>query len=47
MQNGKIRFTQGLMGSREWSAVSIHTIEAGTQAKVVAVEGNALRIEAI
>jgi len=46
-QNGKIRFTQGLMGSREWSAVSSNTIEAGSQAKVVAVEGNALRIESI
>ena len=46
-QNGKIRFTQGLMGSREWSAVSSMTIEAGSQAKVVAVEGNALRIEVL
>lgn len=46
-QNGKIRFTQGVMGSREWSAVSSNTIEIGSQAKVIAVEGNALRIEAI
>lgn len=46
-QNGKISFTQGLMGSREWVAVSNETIETGEQAKVVAVEGNALRITQI
>jgi membrane protein implicated in regulation of membrane protease activity len=44
---GKIQFTQGLMGSREWPAVSNLAIAAGTHAKVVAVEGNSLRIEAI
>ncbi len=44
-QNGKIRFTQGLMGSREWVAVANQTIETGSNARVVAVEGNALRIE--
>ena len=43
-QNGKIRFTQGLMGSREWPAVSNEPIEAGSDATVIAVEGNALRI---
>jgi inner membrane protein len=43
-QNGKIQFTQGLMGSREWTAVSNETIDAGAVATVVAVEGNALRI---
>lgn len=46
-QNGKIRFTQGLMGSREWTALANQTIEAGSTARVVAVEGNALRIEVI
>ena len=45
-QNGKIRFTQGLMGSREWAAVSNNTIEVGSEAKVIAVEGNALRVAA-
>jgi membrane protein implicated in regulation of membrane protease activity len=44
-QNGKIRFTQGLMGSREWPAVSEDAIEAGSNATVSAVEGNALRIK--
>ncbi len=43
-QNGVIRFTQGLMGSREWAAVSSETIDVGSNATVVAVEGNALRI---
>ncbi len=46
-QNGKIRFTQGLMGAREWPAVSNETIAEGVEARVVAVEGNALRIKAI
>lgn len=46
-QNGKIQFTQGLMGSREWPAIANETILEGTQARVVAVEGNALRIQRI
>lgn len=43
-QSGTIRFTQGLMGSREWVAVSDEPIEAGSHAIVIAVEGNTLRI---
>ena len=43
-QNGTIRFAQGLMGSREWVALSDEPIEAGSDATVVAVEGNTLRI---
>ncbi len=43
-QSGKIHFTQGVMGSREWVAVSNEIIETGCNAKVVAVEGNELRI---
>jgi len=43
-QNGKIRFAQGLMGSREWSAISDETIEAGSDASVIAVIGNTLKI---
>ncbi len=43
-KNGKIRFTQGLMGSREWTAIADETIEAGGEAIVVAVVGNALKI---
>lgn len=46
-QNGKIQFTQGLMGSREWPAVSNEPVAEGVQARVVAVEGNSLRIQAI
>jgi inner membrane protein len=44
-QNGKIRFTQGLMGSREWPAIADEVIETGAEATVIAVEGNALRIK--
>lgn len=43
-KNGTIRFTQGLLGSREWVAISDELIEAGSNAAVVAVEGNTLRI---
>lgn len=43
-QNGKIRFAQGVMGSREWTAISDETIEAGSDAAIVAVVGNALKI---
>lgn len=46
-ETGKIQFTQGLMGSREWLAVSNIEIATGVQARVIAVEGNALRIESV
>jgi len=46
-QNGKIRFTQGLMGAREWVAISNQTIAEGAEARVTAVEGNMLRIEPV
>jgi len=44
-QTGKIRFTQGLMGAKEWVAISNQVIAEGTEARVIAVEGNALRVE--
>lgn len=43
-QIGKIVFTQGIMGSREWSAVADEDIAPGTQAVIVAIEGNMLRV---
>jgi membrane protein implicated in regulation of membrane protease activity len=46
-QNGSVRFAQGLLGSREWVALSDEPIEAGASASVVAVEGNTLRISKI
>lgn len=46
-KNGKIGFAQGLMGAREWVAVSDEEINKGTEAEVVAVEGNSLRIKPI
>lgn len=44
-QNGTIRFTQGVMASREWVAFSNAPLEIGDFARIVAVEGNALRVE--
>lgn len=41
---GRIRFIQGLMGSREWRVVSDVWIDEGEQATVVGVEGNVLRV---
>jgi inner membrane protein len=46
-KTGKIRFTQGLMGAREWVAIANQPISEGTEARVIAVEGNTLRIESI
>jgi membrane protein implicated in regulation of membrane protease activity len=46
-QTGKIRFTQGLMGAKEWPAISDQPISASTEAKVVSVEGNTLRVETV
>lgn len=43
-QNGKITFTQGVMGSREWVAVADEEIAVGQTAKIIAIEGNALRV---
>lgn len=44
---GKIRFSQGVMGSKEWSAVSEQTLAVGQAASIVAVEGNSLRVAAV
>ncbi|MBC7788070.1 MAG: NfeD family protein [Methylophilaceae bacterium] len=44
---GKINFLQGVMGSREWVAVSNDPIDAGEEAALVAVEGNILRVKQI
>lgn len=46
-KNGKIRFAQGLMGDREWTAIASEVINEGTEATVLAVEGNALKIKAV
>jgi inner membrane protein len=43
-QNGTIQFTQGVMGSREWIAFSDEYLNVGDYARVVSVEGNALRV---
>ena len=44
-QNGRIRFAQGVMGSREWAVIADEEIEAGTEAVIIAIEGNALRVK--
>lgn len=46
-QNGRIQFPQGVMGSREWAAVSGEEIEAGAEAAIVAIEGNSLRVKRV
>jgi len=43
-QNGRIRFTQGVMGSKEWTAISDVNIASGQEAKIISVEGNAVRV---
>ncbi len=44
---GEISFVQGVMGSRQWVAVSNEAIEVGASACVEAVEGNVLRIKQV
>ncbi|HEX5539167.1 MAG TPA: NfeD family protein [Methylophilaceae bacterium] len=44
-QNGKIRFAQGVMGSREWVAIADEDINAGADAIITGIEGNALRVQ--
>lgn len=44
-QNGKIRFAQGVMGSKEWAAISNEDIEIGADAVITKIEGNALWVK--
>jgi membrane protein implicated in regulation of membrane protease activity len=44
-QNGRIQFAQGVMGSREWSAIANEDIETGAEAIITSIEGNALRVK--
>lgn len=44
-QNGRIKFPQGVMGSREWAAISGEELELGAEAIITAIEGNALRVQ--
>lgn len=41
---GRIRFSQGVLGSREWVAYADTAIAEQQAARVVAVEGNSLRV---
>ena len=44
-QNGRIQFAQGVMGSREWTAISEEELEVGCEAEITAVVGNALTVK--
>jgi inner membrane protein len=44
-QNGRIKFAQGVMGSREWAAVATEDIEEGAEAIIIGIEGNAVRVQ--
>lgn len=44
LQPGKIRFSQGVLGSREWVAYADTAIAEQQAAKIIAVEGNSLRV---
>lgn len=44
-QPGKIRFAQGVLGSREWVAYADTAIDVDQPAIIIAVEGNSLRVE--
>jgi membrane protein implicated in regulation of membrane protease activity len=44
-QNGRIKFAQGVMGSREWAAISSEDLEVGAEAAITAIVGNALRVQ--
>lgn len=46
-QSGRIRFAQGVMGSREWEAIADEDIEAGAEASIVEIAGNSLRVKRI
>ncbi len=46
-QNGKIQFPQGVMGSREWTAIADENLAVGIDAAIIAIEGNALRVKSI
>lgn len=44
-QNGRIQFAQGVMGSREWAAISDEELEVGAEAEITAIIGNAVRVK--
>lgn len=44
-KNGRIQFAQGVMGSREWSAISNEELDVGTEAEITAIIGNAVSVK--
>ena len=43
-QTGRIEFAQGVLGSRRWLASSHESLDVGSTAFIIAVEGNRLRV---
>lgn len=43
-QPGRIRFSQGVMGSKEWTAFADVELAIDQPARIIAVEGNSLRV---
>ncbi|WP_409286740.1 NfeD family protein [Pseudomonas guariconensis] len=41
---GRVRFQKPVLGSEEWVCVADDTIESGTRVRVIAVEGNTVRV---
>ncbi len=46
-QLGRIVFTLPVMGSREWVVLSEDSIEAGSGAEIIGIEGNYLKVRAL
>lgn len=46
-QLGRIVFTLPVMGSRDWVIISEDTIEAGSGAEIVGIEGNYLKVRGL
>ena len=44
-QNGRIQFAQGVMGSKEWTAISQEDLEVGSEAEITSIVGNALTVK--
>lgn len=46
-KSGRIRFAQGVMGSRDWEAIADEDIAVGAEATIVEIAGNSLRVKRI
>ncbi|CAI8760272.1 NfeD family protein [Pseudomonas zeae] len=46
-QKGRVRFQKPILGNEEWVCVSDQSITSGARVRLVAVEGNTVRVEQI